>query len=83
MGRKKHRSFLLLILLCSAAGVVVGGTASWADGNQCLQAKVLTNQCLTQDPIAKTLEGMATGMIAGVGAGVGAAWNARRPSGGE
>ncbi len=79
MGIKKHRSFLL-ILLCSVAGVVVGGTASWAEGSQCLQAKVLTNQCLTQEPIVKTLEGMATGMIAGVGAGAGAAWNARRPS---
>lgn len=79
MGRKKYRSFLLLIL-CSTAGVVVGGTASWAESSQCLQAKVLTNQCLTQDPIVKTLEGMATGMIAGVGAGAGAAWNARRSS---
>ncbi len=79
MGIKKHRSFLL-ILLCSTAGVIVGGTASWAESSQCLQAKVLTNQCLTQEPIVKTLEGMATGMIAGVGAGAGAAWNARRPS---
>ncbi len=79
MGRKKHRS-LLLILLCSAAGVVVGGTASWAEGSQCLQAEVLTNQCLTQSPIFKTIEGMATGMIAGVGAGAGAAWNAKRNS---
>ena len=83
MGRKKHRSLLLLILLCSAAGVVVGGTASWADSNQCLQAKVLTSQCLIQDPIVKTIEGMATGLIAGVGAGVGAAWNLRRPSRGQ
>jgi len=77
MDRKKYRS-LLLILLCSAAGVIVGGTASWAEGSQCLQAKVLTNQCLTQEPIVKTLEGMATGMIAGIGAGAGAAWNAKR-----
>lgn len=80
MGRKKHRSPLLLILLCSLAGVAVGGTASWAESSQCLQAKVLTNQCLTQSPIVKTLEGMATGMVAGVGAGAGAAWNARRHS---
>jgi hypothetical protein len=78
MGRKKQGSFLLLVVLCSAAGVIVGGTASWAESNQCLQAEVLTEQCLVKDPTSRTFEGMATGLIAGAGAAIGAAWNAKR-----
>jgi hypothetical protein len=77
MGRNKQR-FTLLVLLCSATGVIVGGTASWADSNQCLQEKVVTNQCLTQDPIVKTIEGMTTGLVAGAGAAVSAAWQRRQ-----
>lgn len=78
MGRKNYRSFILLVLLCSATGVIVGGTASWAESNQCLQAEVPTNQCLTQEPAVRTIEGMLTGLIAGAGAAMGAAWQQKR-----
>ncbi|KAM3089786.1 hypothetical protein ACKFKG_32650 [Phormidesmis sp. 146-35] len=77
MGIKNQR-FLLFVLLCSATGVIVGGTASWAESNQCIQANVVTNQCLTQSPTVKTIEGMATGLVAGAGAAVGAAWQHKR-----
>ncbi len=73
MDRKTKR-LLLLIVSCSATGVILGGTASWAESNQCLQAKTVTSECLTQDPRLKTLEGMSTGLIAGAGAALGAAW---------
>lgn len=78
MGRKKQRSLILLTLICSAMGVIVGGTASWAESNQCLQAKVVTDKCITQSPIAKTVEGMAAGLVAGAGAALGATWQRKR-----
>jgi hypothetical protein len=73
MGRKP-KQFLMLIVACSATGVVLGGTASWAESNQCWQAESPTNQCLTQNPIIQTFQGMSTGLIAGAGAAIGAAW---------
>ncbi len=66
------------MLVCSAAGVVLGGSASWAESAQCMQDKVVTNQCLTQDPVRKTGEGMIAGMLAGAGAAAGATWNQRK-----
>lgn len=77
MDRKTKR-LLLLVVSCSAAGVILGGTASWADSNQCMQATNITNECLTQEPVAKTLQGMSTGLIAGAGAALGAAWQLRQ-----
>ena len=77
MGRKNHRPVWLVVLVCSAAGVVLGGTASWAESNQCLKAEVVTNQCLTKDPVVKTAEGMAAGMVAGMGAAVGVTLSAK------
>lgn len=76
MDRKTKR-LLLLVVSCSAAGVVLGGTASWAESNQCLQATNVTSECLTQNPAIKTLQGMSTGLIAGAGAAFGAAWQLR------
>lgn len=76
MDRKIPR-FLLLIVSCSVVGVVLGGTASWAESNQCLQANTVTSECLIQDPVTKTIQGMSTGLIAGLGAGLGAAWQLR------
>ncbi len=76
MDRKTNR-FLLLIVSCSVTGVILGGTASWADSNHCLQANTITNECLTQDPVIKTVQGMSTGLIAGAGAALGAAWHLR------
>lgn len=77
MGRKNNR-LLILIASCSIAGVVLGGTASWAQSNHCLQAKNLTSDCLTQDPLTKTIEGMSVGFFAGAGAAAGAAFQLRR-----
>jgi hypothetical protein len=71
--RKNNRLFILIVA-CSAAGVVLGGTASWAESNQCLLAENPTSQCLTQDPVLNTLEGMSTGLVAGAAAALGATW---------
>ena len=76
MDRKTKR-FLLLIISCSATGVILGGTSSWAQSTQCLQDNTVTSQCLTQDPVITTLQGMSTGLIAGAGAALGAAWQLR------
>jgi len=77
MGRKDYR-FLILIVTCSIAGVVLGGTSSWAQSKQCLQAEHLTNECLTQSPLTKTIEGMSVGLLAGAGAAVAAAVQLKR-----
>lgn len=76
MDRKTKR-LLLLVVSCSLAGVILGGTASWAESNTCLQASTVTNECLTKDPIAKTIQGMSTGLVAGAGAAFGVAWQHR------
>lgn len=60
---RKTKRLLLLVVSCSAAGVVLGGTASWAESNQCMQASNITSDCLTQSPVTKTLQGMSTGLI--------------------
>lgn len=73
MGIKINRAYLV-IALCGSLGVILGGTASRAELNQCLTAEVPTNSCLTQDPIAETIEGMGVGLVAGAGAAVGATW---------
>jgi len=77
MGRKKDRRFLILVSACSVAGVVLGGTAGWAESNQCFQSELPNSECLTKSPIAQTIEGMAFGLVAGVGSACGAAWNFR------
>jgi hypothetical protein len=78
MANKNYRPLLLMVVLCSTAGVVLGGTSSWAESNQCLNAPVVTNKCLTQDAMSRTLEGMGTGLLAGMGAAIGVAWHVRR-----
>jgi H+/Cl- antiporter ClcA len=80
MDRKNNRPtnkripFWLYIVACSAIGVVLGGTASWADSQQCLLAETPSSQCLTKDPLLRTIEGMSTGLIAGASAAVAATW---------
>jgi hypothetical protein len=71
------KRLLLLVISCSVTGVVLGGTASWAESSLCLQNGNVTNECLTLDPIQKTIEGMSTGLVAGAGAACGAAWRLR------
>ena len=77
MDRKTKR-LLLLIVSCSVTGVVLGGTSSWAESTICLEADNVTSECLTQNPINKTIEGMSTGLLAGVGAAFSALWQLRR-----
>ena len=77
MDRKNNR-LLILITTCSIAGVVLGGTTSWAQSTHCLDAKNLTNDCLTQNPVSKTIEGMSVGLLAGAGAAAGAAFQLKR-----
>jgi len=76
MDRKTKR-LLLLVISCSVTGVVLGGTTSWAESNLCLQSSRVTNECLKQNPITKTIEGMSAGLLAGAGAAFGAAWQLR------
>lgn len=73
MDRKMNR-LVIFIATCSAIGVVLGGTASLAESNQCMAATTPTSECLTQDPMMKTVEGMSFGLLAGAGAAVGATW---------
>ncbi|HAZ47662.1 MAG TPA: hypothetical protein DDW76_29380 [Cyanobacteria bacterium UBA11369] len=75
---KKRNPFLLYILACSALGVVLGGTASWADSQQCWLAENPTTECLTKSPQLRTLEGMSTGLIAGATAAIGATWQMKQ-----
>jgi hypothetical protein len=77
---RKTKRLLLLVVFCSLTGVILGGTASWAESNLCLEAKTVTSDCLTQDPIQKTIQGMSTGLVAGAGAAFGVAWQLRRNS---
>ncbi len=77
MDRKTNR-LLLLVVSCSVTGVILGGTASWAESNICLQAPQLTNDCLIQSQTEKTIQGMSTGLLAGAGAAFGVAWNLSR-----
>ncbi|MEP0955677.1 hypothetical protein [Microcoleus sp. FACHB-1515] len=70
--------FCLLVTLCSLTGLVVGGTASHAEMQQCLGSDSPTNACLTADPATKTVEGMGMGMVAGAGAAIGAVWQLRQ-----
>ncbi|MBV8886582.1 MAG: hypothetical protein JO235_21660 [Chroococcidiopsidaceae cyanobacterium CP_BM_RX_35] len=74
MNRQRNRP-LLIIAVCSLLGVVVGGTVSRAESIQCLNAKLPTTDCLNQDSLLKTIEGMSSGLIAGAGAAIGATWN--------
>jgi hypothetical protein len=75
---RKTKKLLLLVISCSVTGVILGGTTSWAQSNMCLQASKVTNECLKQDSMVKTIEGMSTGLLAGAGAAFGAAWQLRR-----
>ncbi len=70
----KTKRLALLVISCSAVGVILGGSASLADSNQCWAAKEVTNDCLTTEPLIKTMQGMSTGLIAGFTAAVVAAW---------
>lgn len=73
MGIKTNR-LLLFIVACSVTGVILGGTASQAQIGRCQNVETATSECLSQDPLLKTLEGMSVGLFAGAGAAIGATW---------
>ncbi|WP_373525803.1 hypothetical protein [Nostoc sp.] len=74
---KKNQRLLMLVVSCSITGVILGGTASWAESSLCLQDSKVTSECLTQDPIQKTIQGMSTGLLAGAVAACSAVWQLR------
>lgn len=75
---RKYNRLLILIATCSIAGTILGGTTSWASSTQCLQAQPITDECLIQDPVSETIEGMSVGLLAGAGAAAGAAFQLTR-----
>lgn len=74
---KKTKRLLLLVVSCSVFGVILGGTSGWAESKICLSADTISSECLTQNPVERTIQGMSTGLLAGAGAAFGAAWNLR------
>jgi len=44
-------------------GVILGGTASWAESNQ---YKLHSHESANPNPVTKTVQGMSTGLIAGL-----------------
>ncbi|NJO39115.1 MAG: hypothetical protein HC769_07070 [Cyanobacteria bacterium CRU_2_1] len=79
MGRDSKR-FWFVITVCAALGVVFGATTSQAAIDQCLSDDTPSHECLTQDPLAKRVEGIGMGLMVGVGAAVGAVWQVDRKS---
>jgi hypothetical protein len=76
MDRKTKR-LLLLVVSCSVSGVILGATSGWAESRMCLNADTVTSECLTQNQVERTIQGMSTGLLAGAGAALSAAWNLR------
>ncbi len=74
----KLNRFIFVFVACSAAGVVVGGASNWMESHQCLQADTPTVECLTQDPLIKTMQGMGSGLLAGAGAALGVTWQLKQ-----
>jgi hypothetical protein len=79
MDRKTKR-LLLLVVSCSVpgvilAGVILGGTYGWAESKMCLNADTVTSECLTQNQLERTIQGISTGLLASAGAAFSAAWN--------
>lgn len=66
--------FWIFVLTCSAAGVLLGAASSQAEINECVSAIQPSSECLMQDPMLKTVEGMSVGLLAGAGAAVGVTW---------
>ncbi|MGC9527553.1 MAG: hypothetical protein ACP5D7_18615 [Limnospira sp.] len=60
--------------VCLASGGTIGYLATQFYLNGCLLAAVPSSQCITQDPVSKTLEGILISLLAGLGAAIGATW---------
>ncbi|MEB3887347.1 hypothetical protein [Lyngbya sp. CCY1209] len=70
-GKKR---FYLLLTICLASGGIIGYWATQFYLNGCLLAVLPSSQCLTQDPVSTTLEGVLVSLLAGMGAAIGATW---------
>ncbi len=69
------KRLLLLVVSCSVPGVILGGTSGWVESKMCLNADRVTSECLTQNQVERTIQGMSKGLLAGAGAAFSAAWN--------
>jgi len=82
MGRnikgKDAKRFGLVVASCGVMGIILGASNSQAAMSDCLNAKTVTSECLTQDPLQKQVEGMSVGLFVGVGAAIGATWQQRQ-----
>ena len=71
---KDSKRFWILVSLCGLLGIGMGATTSQAAINECLADETPSNECMTQDPATKKLEGIGMGLMVGVCAAFGAAW---------
>jgi len=82
MGRnikgKDAKRFGLVVASCGVMGIILGASNSQAAMSDCLNAKTVTSECLTQDPLQTQIEGMSVGLFVGVGAAIGATWQQRQ-----
>ncbi|NJR38356.1 MAG: hypothetical protein HC781_05300 [Leptolyngbyaceae cyanobacterium CSU_1_4] len=65
---------IFLIATCSLLGVGLGAVSSQAEVPQCFATEQPTDECFTQDPGLKMLEGIGQGVLAGTFAAIGASW---------
>lgn len=75
---KDAKRFGLVVASCGVMGLILGATNSQAAMAECLNAKTVTSECLTQNPLQKQVEGMSMGLFVGVGAAIGATWQQRQ-----
>jgi hypothetical protein len=63
-----------MVATCSLLGLGIGAMSGQAATRQC--ATRPTDDCLTQTPWLKLIEGMGQGLLVGTCAAIGASWNA-------
>ena len=73
MTTNTQRLFFL-IATCSLLGLGLGAVSSQTKVNQCFATAHPTDNCFTQAPGLKMLEGMGQGLLAGTFAAIGASW---------
>lgn len=73
MTTNTQRLFFL-IATCSLLGLGLGAVSSQAEVPQCFATDHPTDDCFTQAPGLKTLEGLGQGLLAGTFAAIGASW---------
>lgn len=73
MTTNTQRLFFL-ITTCSLLGLGLGAVSSQAEVPQCFATEHPTDDCFTQVPGVKILEGLGQGLLAGTFAAIGASW---------